>query len=83
MDADGNTIVGNANYVDSAGHPVAFLLNVSNAQAGGRGTVSILGPMRITAPGQAAIVAHYDGRLETLARKCTENGNEDLHPLRP
>ena len=62
MDADGNTIVGNTNYVDSSGHPVVFLLNVTNTQAGGRGTVSIQGPMRITAPGQAAIIAHYDGQ---------------------
>jgi streptogramin lyase len=60
-DADGKTIIGNANYVDVNGNPVALSLNVINSQAGGRGTVTIQGPTYITAPGQATTYAYYDG----------------------
>jgi len=60
-DADGNTIVGNAPYVDSNGNSLAFSLDVSNTQAGGKGTVTIQGPSLIHAPNHAAIYAHYDG----------------------
>lgn len=62
QDIDGNTIVGTDQYVNASGTPVSFSLGVTNAQAGGNGTVSILGPGRITAPSQAAIYAHYDGK---------------------
>ncbi len=62
LDANGKTIAGSTPYIDSAGKQVAILLNpVSNAQAGGKGTVTLQGALRITAPGQAAIYAHYDG----------------------
>jgi streptogramin lyase len=61
LDADGNTIIGNANYIDLAGNPVTFTLDVNNNQAGGKGTVSIKGPPTITGPAQAPIFAHYDG----------------------
>jgi len=44
LDADGNTIVGNSNYIDAQGNPVTFFLNVTNNQYGGRGTVTIQGP---------------------------------------
>lgn len=60
-DADSKTIVGTSRYVDANGNALAFSLHTINSQAGGRGTVSIIGPLRITAPGQAAIYAHYDG----------------------
>lgn len=60
-DADGKIIVGNANYVDVNGNPVGFNITVSNNQAGGQGTVNIQGAPYVTAPGQAAIYAHYDG----------------------
>ena len=60
-DANGNIIAGTKSYVDSSGTPISLILSVKNSQAGGRGTVYIKGPSRITAPGQAAIYAHYDG----------------------
>lgn len=61
LDANGNIIAGTASYVDATGAPLALTLTVNNAQAGGRGTVVITGPPRITTPGQAAVYAHYDG----------------------
>lgn len=61
-DFDNKTIVGNQPYVDVNGNRVALVLSVKNAQAGGNGTVTIQGPTRITAPSQAAIYAHYDGK---------------------
>lgn len=61
LDANGNIIAGSAPYVDAGGTPLALSLSAVNAQAGGRGSVVIKGPLRITAPGQAAIYAHYDG----------------------
>jgi hypothetical protein len=65
QDSDGNTIVGNAPYIDSNGDPVTLSLHVTNNQAGGTGTVTIQGPSIITGPNQATIYAHYDGN--TLA----------------
>lgn len=62
LDADTNIIVGKSNYIDANGNPVSFSLGVTNSQAGGRGTVAIKGPLRVTAPGQAAIYAYYDGK---------------------
>ena len=59
-DASLNTIAGPAGYVDSQGNPVVFTLGTLNSQDGGTGTVSIKGPLRITAPAQAPIYAHYD-----------------------
>lgn len=61
LDKDGNTIVGAANYVDASGNPLALTLSTANYQAGGKGTVTIKGPPRMTAPAQATIYAHYDG----------------------
>lgn len=61
LDKDGNTIVGSANFVDVNGNPVALTLATANVQNGGRGTVTIKGPSRLTAPAQAAIYAYYDG----------------------
>jgi hypothetical protein len=61
LDADGNVIVGNSPYIDSNGNHVTFSLSVNNNQAGGRGTVVIQGPTLITAPGQTAMSAMYDG----------------------
>jgi streptogramin lyase len=60
-DASGNTIIGNAPYVDANGDSVSLMLNVNNNQAGGNGTVTIHGPPIISAPLQAASYAHYDG----------------------
>jgi len=60
-DIDGNTIIGNANYVDVNGNPLSLSLDVTNTQAGGRGTVTLQGPTEITAPNQKTIYAHYDG----------------------
>jgi streptogramin lyase len=60
-DVDGNTIIGNAPYVDVNGNPVSFTLGVANSQAGGKGVVTIKGPSLINAPTQGAIYAHYDG----------------------
>lgn len=61
-DANGNIIAGNAPYVDANGKPVAFVLSVTNSQAGGQGTAVLKGPARVTAPNQQAIFVHYDGR---------------------
>ncbi len=61
LDAAGQTIIGNANYVDRNGNPVALTLGVINNQAGGTGSVTIQGPSRITSPQRAPIYAHYDG----------------------
>jgi streptogramin lyase len=62
MDANGNTIVGTSAYVDANGNPVTLHLNVQDNQNGGTGTVRLQGPTVITAPGQAAVYAHYDGK---------------------
>ena len=83
-DANGNTIAGTAQYVDSNGNPVSFLLNVTNTQAGGKGTVTILGPARITAPSQAAIYAHYDGnwlQSSTISVTSTSSAVTSLTPV--
>ena len=83
-DANGNTIAGTAPYVDGNGNPVSFLLNVTNTQAGGRGTVSILGPARITAPSQAAIYAHYDGnwlQSSTISVSSTSSAVTSFTPV--
>jgi len=61
QDAGGNTIIGNAPYIDSNGNPVTLSLNVSNNQDGGKGTVTLQGPSFITAPNHAAVYTHYDG----------------------
>ena len=61
VDIDNNTIVGSGNYVDANGNPLALTLGVSNNADGGSGNVAIAGPSRITAPGQAAIYASYNG----------------------
>ena len=60
IDAHGSTIVGNGNFVDANGNPLALLLNVSNSQ-GGKGNISIQGPQRIANAGYAKITANYDG----------------------
>lgn len=76
MDKDSNIIVGNSNYVDVNGKPVALSLNVTNAQAGGKGTITIQGPLRITAPGHGAIYAHYDGKwLASSTISVTSNSS--------
>jgi streptogramin lyase len=61
-DPDGNTIIGNGRYLDVNGNPVNLLLNVSNNQAGGSGTVKITGPTVVNTSAHAAINAHYDGK---------------------
>jgi streptogramin lyase len=60
-DADGNTLVGNTSFVDQAGNPVEIFLAVANNQAGGRGTVKILGQSVVSGPGQSSPTARYDG----------------------
>ena len=60
-DADGGIIAGTTSYVDASGNPLSFLLSVVNSQAGGKGRITLLGPTRITAPGQALTYAQYDG----------------------
>lgn len=62
FDIGNNLIVGNGPYVDVNGNQLALSLSVMNNQAGGKGNVSILGPLRITGPGQTPIFAAYDGR---------------------
>lgn len=75
-DTHNNTIVGNSNYVDANGNPLAFTLSVTNAQAGGKGSVAIKGPARIIAPSQAAIYAHYDGNwLASSTISVTTSGS--------
>ena len=61
FDADGNTIVGPGNYVDASGNPITFSLSVTNAQAGGTGTVTLNGATTFSAPGASTATAHYDG----------------------
>lgn len=61
LDKSGATIAGPGNYVDVNGNPLALTLNAVNNQNGGRGTVTVKGAARITAPGQAIAIAHYDG----------------------
>lgn len=60
-DIDGNTIAGTGNYLDLNGIPLALTISVHNVTAGGTGSVSIVGPPRITGPGQSPIHAQYDG----------------------
>ena len=67
LDADGKQIIGNANYVDASGNPVALTLHVANNQAGGKGTVTMNGPARIISPQSAATKAHYDGKWVSVA----------------
>lgn len=75
-DANGNIIAGTAPYVDSNGKPVAFVLTTVNTQAGGHGTVTIHGPARITAPGQQAVYAQYDGNwLQSAAINVSSTSN--------
>jgi streptogramin lyase len=62
LDKDGNIIAGAAPYVDANGNAVSLELKVTNVQAGGQGSVALHGPTLISAPNQAAIYAHYDGR---------------------
>lgn len=62
MDKDNKLIAGSGNYVDAGGVPLGLTLAVAQAADGGNGTMTLKGPVRITAPGQAAIVVHYDGR---------------------
>lgn len=61
LDPDGNIITGSGNFTDAAGNPLALGLNLQNTVAGGAGNISIRGPSRITAAGQAAISIYYNG----------------------
>lgn len=60
-DFDGNVIVGNGNYVDAGGTPLALSLTASNSQNGGNGNVTIRGPVRISNATHGAISIHYNG----------------------
>lgn len=81
VDAGGNTIVGTQNYVDSSGKPFALSLSVVNVQAGGRGTVTIKGAPRITAPNQSAVFAHYDGNWLDHANIAVASTSAVVSPL--
>ena len=63
-DAAGKTIVGSSNYVDVNGNPLTLTLGVTNNQTAGvsAGLVTLSGPTRISAPAQAPIIAHYNGK---------------------
>jgi virginiamycin B lyase len=60
LDADGNTIIGPGNYVDSSGNPVTIQFGSTNSQAGGSGTMT-LSQTSVSAPASSPITAHYDG----------------------
>lgn len=75
-DANGNTIAGTAPYVDANGNPVSLALATVNSQNGGKGTASIRGSSRISAPGQGAISLHYDGNwLDHTVVSATANSS--------
>lgn len=76
IDKNGNTIAGSAPYVDINGNPVTLSLSTTNYQNGGRGSVVIKGPSRVTAANQAITFAHYDGNwLDHAAITATANSS--------
>jgi streptogramin lyase len=82
-DSDNQTIVGNTKYVDVNGEPVTFSVTVSNNQAGGQGTLVVKGPPSINAPGQAALVAHYDGQWMNSATLSVSASSPAISSLTP
>jgi hypothetical protein len=83
QDPDGNTIVGNSNYVGINGNPIILYLSVSNNQAGGKGSVKLRGSTVINAPGQSATYAHYDGNWlasSTISATSSSNALTNITP---